>query len=98
MPKVRVTLNGTDRNLLAELGLTRNPFPHPEDPLPHPEDIPAWAGDLLRDLAARPIASSKDLEVRLARCSEEFRKLCLAMFVPGRSVSFSVTWERESAR
>ena len=86
--RLKVTLNGTDRNPYARWGLKQNPFPQ----LGRAEFYQAEM--TINSLAAEPIKDEADLRKRLRGFTGEFVNLCARNFKPGTTVSFYVTFPK----
>lgn len=91
-----IALNGTDKNPYDPFGLTQNPFPQ----LAHAELD--RAGQQLNKLGGPSIPHDRyDAYIRetlTGHVSEELILLCIARFVPGRYVIFSVKWDEHGTR
>jgi len=89
---LRVELNGTSINPYVKFGLTQNPFPQ----FAKAELAPAMMQ--LNLLAAEPIPMNdyeRHIRSTLVSWSTEFVDLCVANFVPGERVRFTVYLEKE---
>lgn len=87
--KLRVTLNGTDKNPFHRLGMTQNPFPQ----LGRRE----YDRHILHlaKLAADPIPDADYIRRHLQGWSTEFVELCCRLFSKGEIVTFEVEWPDE---
>lgn len=89
MPKIKVYLNGTDKNPFEKMGLLQNPFPQ----LAEAESNEAIFR--LQKLGGPPIPKNeaeKYIRETLTGFSQEFVDLCVKNFEVGKYVEFTVTW------
>lgn len=86
MPRVEITLNGTDENPFLRFGLRQNPFPA------IPKMELSRANRIIADLHANPIKDEADLRQRLQGCPPEFIDGCCQRFHKGEMTSFMIEW------
>jgi len=81
-----VTINGTDVNPWVKYGLRQNPFPQ----LGKHEFNPAERQ--VASLDGEPVRSAADIRERLRGFTPEFVDLCIASYLPGERIRFTVTF------
>lgn len=86
--RLRVTLNGTDKNPYARYGLKHNPFPQMGKAEYQGAEM------AVNSLGGEPIKDEADIRRRLRGFSAEFVNLCVHNFKPGVTVSFYVTFKK----
>lgn len=88
MPRIIVTINGTDTNPFAKWGMTHNPFPQ----------LGAAETDGFESIVARldgePVTGPEDIRKRLKGCAPAFIEGCVQRYQPGERVRFELTWGR----
>ncbi len=87
--KLKVELNGTDKNPYEQMGLTQNPFPQ--------TGKAEWDEACLRiqKLGGPPIPADRAeayIRETLAGFTQEFVELCVRNYKPGIYVKFYVTF------